>query len=227
MTLSDSPSAESYSAALLCHPATPCAAVHRIDVQVVWSAGASLELRYTAAGDIDRLLVPAQTEARRADKLWQHTCFETFVAGSNAWTAASPAQATASGQRTLAGDAATDGTPAGQGEYYELNFSPSTQWAIYRFSAYREGMTAVQPARPPRITSHCDADGLTLEAHIELESLSGLRDAAGLRLALSAVIEDKEHRLSYWALAHPQGKPDFHHAHGFALRIPNRRSGCG
>jgi len=194
---------------------------------VAWSAGASLELRYTVAGDIAGLLVPAQTAPRRVDKLWQHTCFEAFAASSEAWMPTSPAEPTAGGRRTLAGDAAPNGAPAGQEGYYELNFSPSTQWAIYRFTAYREGMTAVQPTRAPRIALHCDADRLTLEAHIELASLPGVRDAAGLRLALSAVIEDTEHRLSYWALAHPQGKPDFHHADGFALRLANPRSGCG
>jgi hypothetical protein len=40
------------------------------------------------------------------------------------------------------------------------------------------------------------------------------------RLGLSAVIEDTRGSLSYWALAHPPGKPDFHHADGFALELP-------
>jgi len=36
---------------------------------------------------------------------------------------------------------------------------------------------------------------------------------------LSAVIEDISGGTSYWALAHPPGKPDFHHADGFALEF--------
>src|SRR5438045_24619 len=28
----------------------------------------------------------------------------------------------------------------GDGGYYELNFSPSTEWAVYRFDGYRAGM---------------------------------------------------------------------------------------
>jgi hypothetical protein len=39
-------------------------------------------------------------------------------------------------------------------------------------------------------------------------------------LGLSAVIEEMNGRLSYWALAHPPGKPDFHHADCFALELP-------
>jgi len=41
-----------------------------------------------------------------------------------------------------------------------------------------------------------------------------------MRLALSAVIEEERGRLSYWALRHPPGKPDFHHPDAFALALP-------
>ena len=40
---------------------------------------------------------------------------------------------------------------------------------------------------------------------------------ARLRLALSPVIEDGA--LSYWALRHPPGRPDFHHQDAFTLEI--------
>lgn len=178
------------SIALTCHPATPSDAVRRIEVQALWTADAALELRYSVEGDIASLLIPAESTARRADKLWQHTCFEAFVAAME-----------------------TTG-------YHELNFSPSTEWAIYRFTAYREGMTSVDAERPPRISVRRDADRLSLEAVIDLEPLLALQNSPGLRLALSAVVEDERQGLSYWALAHPPGKPDFHHAAGFALTLP-------
>ena len=40
-----------------------------------------------------------------------------------------------------------------------------------------------------------------------------------LRLGLSAVVEDVDGILSYWALRHPSGKPDFHHTDAFALQL--------
>jgi hypothetical protein len=172
---------------LACHPTTACAAIRRIEVQVLRPRNAALELRYTILGDIDALLIPPESPSRRADKLWQHTCFEAFVA-------------------------------VGAG-YYEFNFSPSTQWAIYRFSAYREGVTAVENASP-QIAVRRDAARLTAQAIVDLDVLPGFRDRSDLRLALSAVIEDTQHRMSYWALAHPPGKPDFHHADGFAVKLP-------
>ena len=169
------------------HPTTACSAVRRIQVQLLRPSAAALGLRYTVSGDIDSLLIPAESVPRRADKLWQHTCFEAFIA-----------------------------MEAG---YYEFNFSPSTEWAIYRFSAYREGMTAAEGAAP-RIAVRRDATGLTTEAAVDLDSWPVLRDGSNLRLALSAVIEDTQHRISYWALAHPPGKPDFHHSVGFVLELP-------
>jgi hypothetical protein len=44
-------------------------------------------------------------------------------------------------------------------------------------------------------------------------------------LGLSAIVEDTNGGKSYWALAHPPGKPDFHHADCFTLELsPDRQS---
>ena len=37
----------------------------------------------------------------------------------------------------------------------------------------------------------------------------------------AAVIEEDGGPLSYWALQHPPGNPDFHHPDGFALELRN------
>jgi hypothetical protein len=42
---------------------------------------------------------------------------------------------------------------------------------------------------------------------------------ARLRIGLTAVVEDASGALSYWSLRHPAGRPDFHHADAFALRL--------
>jgi hypothetical protein len=39
-------------------------------------------------------------------------------------------------------------------------------------------------------------------------------------LALAAVLEDRDGRLSYWALEHPSERPDFHHPNSFVLELP-------
>jgi hypothetical protein len=54
---------------------------------------------------------------------------------------------------------------------------------------------------------------------MHLAGLASLRDAPVLHLALAAVIEDHRGQLSYWALEHPVGKPDFHHPDGFTIEL--------
>ena len=197
---SSSPNPVVRTVALTCHPTTPCQDVRSIEVEVRRGGDTTLEFGYRLDGDLARLLIPSESTPRRADGLWQHTCFEAFLASEG-----------------------------GVG-YYEFNFAPSGEWAIYRFSAYREAMTAVEDARPPRISVRREAARLSLEAVIDLASLPALQDTRVLRLALSAVVEDAQLNLSYWALAHPPGKPNFHHADSFTLTLPSslsRRRGRG
>jgi hypothetical protein len=63
------------------------------------------------------------------------------------------------------------------------------------------------------------ADRLELAATVHLAGLPGLRDAGVLRVALAAVVEDYRGQLSYWALEHPPGKPDFHHPDSFSIEL--------
>lgn len=96
------------------------------------------------------------------------------------------------------------------GAYREYNFAPSSQWAAYEFAAYRDGMMPADAAAPGIVTE-ASSDRFTLIAQIEI--------ARATRIALSAVIEETNGRISYWALAHAPGAPDFHHAAAFALDL--------
>jgi hypothetical protein len=167
---------------LILHRDSRCEAVSAIAVDVVRGAADVLGLRYVVTGRIAGLVIPPQTRSERADGLWQHTCFEAFL-----------------------------GDEEGEG-YAELNASPSTQWAGYRFRGYRlDRKEALLP--PPRI--ELDVGDEKLELRVALR----LRSRTARRLGLSAVIEEEGGRLSYWALAHPPGEPDFHHPDCFALEL--------
>lgn len=97
--------------------------------------------------------------------------------------------------------------------YYEYNFSPSARWAAYRFDAYRQGMRDA-PSTDPAIGWRSDATCGQLASSFALPP-----DVTG-PLGLSAIIEDKAGNRSFWALAHPPGAPDFHHAACFAAQLP-------
>jgi len=143
----------------------------------------TLTLRYRLTGAIRDLAIPSPTPPSRTDELWGHTCFEAFL-------------------QPTPGDA-----------YVELNVAPSTEWAAYAFTAYREGMT---PADIPPPTTQTHVTARSLDLTVTLTDLP----PGPCHLALAAVIEAKSGVKSYWALAHPPGKPDFHHTSGFAYDLP-------
>ena len=100
-------------------------------------------------------------------------------------------------------------------EYREFNFSPSGEWAIYTFRGYRDG-GGLENELAPEIVVRTTMDRLELSAVICRDFLP---QGSPLRLGLSAVVEDAEGVLSYWALRHPPGQPDFHHTDSFALQF--------
>lgn len=102
--------------------------------------------------------------------------------------------------------------PAHGAAYQEFNFSPSGEWAAYSFTAHRHGMTPLDVNAAPRIA--CRETAQQLEVVVEFES--ALLAQVNLRAALCAVIKLKKGSVSYWALAHASGKPDFHAEAGFA-----------
>ncbi len=99
--------------------------------------------------------------------------------------------------------------------YAEFNFSPSGNWAAYEFSGYREGMTKIAVRPTPAIAVFDDGDRLTVSVALDRTALP-----QGAQFGLCAVIEEADGTKSYWALAHPPGKPDFHHPTCFAATLP-------
>lgn len=180
--------------ALTRHPSTPAPAVQRIDVELESTSDGDLRLRYFLDGDVAAITLPPHAAPRQADGLWQHTCFEALIAGQ------------------------------GSRAYCEFNFSPSTEWAAYGFSAYRAGMVSLQYSSPPTVSVSVADDRIALEAIIPLEALLALPGDGMLLVSLAAVVEDRDGRLSYWALAHRAEKPDFHSPAGFVLEIERATS---
>ncbi len=100
--------------------------------------------------------------------------------------------------------------------YHEFNFSPSGQWAAYAFDDYR-APRVWHALNPPAFTSVYTEDRLSMEVVISQQDLPDNPFHKTYRLGLSTVLETKDGGLSYWALCHPAGKPDFHHRTGFTL----------
>ncbi|HXW72661.1 MAG TPA: DOMON-like domain-containing protein [Methylocella sp.] len=148
-----------------------------------------LVLSYSVNGEIGDIRIPPAVAAARSDELWRHTCFEAFIRAS-----------------------------LGAG-YYEFNLAPSGQWAAYRFDSYRSGMRVATEISAPRIEVQSSRACYRLQALLEMDQMSSLRIDGAWRIGLAAVIEETSQHKSYWALAHPPGKVDFHHSDSFALEF--------
>jgi hypothetical protein len=105
-------------------------------------------------------------------------------------------------------------TPGGT-SYVELNLSPSERWAAYDFSDYREGITDRPMDREPACTMRLGSSFAIFDAAIPAAGLP----AMPWQLGICAVIEEEGGVISYWAVAHPDGKPDFHHPACFAVTL--------
>ncbi len=137
-----------------------------------------------------QLQLPARAEAARKDGLWQHTCFEAFVAG---------------------GDTAS---------YCEFNFSPSGEWAAYGFSGYRAGMRPLAAEAVAAARWEHGAGFLQLDLDLRPGTYIDRAADLPWHVGLAAVIEERTGVLSYWALHHPMAAPDFHHPQGFTIELP-------
>lgn len=128
---------------LQAHPATPCPAVHRLQVTIGFHALARVwRLHYELHADLAQLKLPPGTGHPGArEGLWRHTCFEAFVGHPEA------------------------------SAYREFNLAPSGDWAIYDFSDERVRMPNRQELSRPRIDCRHGHDALMLDAWLLQDDL--------------------------------------------------------
>ena len=145
------------------------------------------------SGSAAAILQAHSANPQRRDELWRTTCAELFIA--------------------------LDDEPYMGGPYLEFNFSPTGDWAAYRFDATRSGMRphVWQGDEAPRVSLTDSSEGFAMAVLLPLAALR----AGSHPVAYASVIETSE-GLSYWALKHPTDRPDFHHPQSFAalLELP-------
>jgi len=156
---------------------------------LIWREEGSFHLDVRLFGSPLRTHLPITDRLRRTGELWRTTCFEAFL------------------------------RPRGSDSYFELNLSPSGDWAAYRFDDYRSGMRDAQiDCKPdPDIWMQ---DGVRIqEARFDISRELDLDVSVPWDIGLSAVIEEVDGSKSYWALAHGRGPPDFHSPTCFAYHL--------
>lgn len=185
--------------ALVAHRAAPPRAALHVDVAVDLRAGV-LEFAFDVRGDVGAISLPEKSRApARRDRLWEHTCFEAFLA-------------TAEGS-----------------VYLEVNLSPSGDWALWAFDAYRAGMRAAPLERAPDLALDWEpspvekpgrtARELRVTASLPLIEVASHLGGPPARIGLAAVIEESDGYKSYWACRHPADRPDFHRREGWTIAV--------
>jgi hypothetical protein len=201
---------------LIPHPDTPCPEVAGIGVSMACD-GDLIALEWQVDGDIAALAIPAPASPARTDGLWQHLCVELFVrdeegpgyteynfAPSGAW-AAYQFDDYRTGMRELE---MTDAPEIERSESAHALFVKIELMGFY--SPLPTPSLRAERGNPENLPRR----GL-LRRYTPRNDDSQIPRSDHQPIALSAVIETRDGAKSYWALAHPPGKPDFHHADCF------------
>lgn len=101
-------------------------------------------------------------------------------------------------------------------QYWEFNLSPSGDWNVYRFDDYRVGMreeTAFS-SLPFEIETRSHQTSLTIELDLSLIKVS-----QSIEVGMTAVIEQLDRGITYWAIEHCGTEADFHIRDSFALKL--------
>jgi hypothetical protein len=152
-----------HSVDLTCHPSAPTGPIRAIEVHASRTPNAELRMSFRLIGNISRICLPSPSPGKWiGSQLWQHTCFEAFIA-----------------------------LQQGQA-YHEFNFAPSGEWAVYAYCGYRSGRLLTNEEMRPDIVTRSTATQLELDACVRLDRLSDVHVFAPLRVGLSAVIETRD-----------------------------------
>ena len=106
----------------------------------------------------------------------------------------------------------------GQPQYWEFNMSPSGAWNVYRMDAYRRvGFREETSIQRLPFEARREANTFVLNAVVDLSPIFQLDDL--LEVGITAVIQTRHSKETYWALTHPAPQADFHLRESFILAL--------
>ncbi|GAB5459600.1 MAG: DOMON-like domain-containing protein [Henriciella sp.] len=165
----------------------------RIEGFVETIAANELAVTYDMTGDINSVRWPEISKHQFRQGLWKTTCFELFI-----------------------GAHSTE-------RYLEFNFSPSTEWCGLSFKSYRHGQSDIRELAFSKFDVTRSENAFSM--HVQFVAPEPLLDAgkSDYRAALTAVVEETDGRLVYWADAHRSEAPDFHNNKSFERDLTLRK----
>jgi hypothetical protein len=174
---------------------------HPISIKIlgqIWMQRTILCLHYSLVGELEDVIIPSPTrQPSRKHDLWMSTCFEFFL-----------------GIQDLL-------------PYWEFNLSPTGDWNVYRFQAYRQGMQEEPALSKLPFEIQQQPGELMLNLQLNLAPILQLAPSSSsaspfippLELAVTAVLESQQKEVSYWALSHCGTQADFHLRESFEIKL--------
>jgi hypothetical protein len=148
----------------------------------------TLAIHYNLHGNLAEVdILPQADSPIRKDNLWEDTCFEFFLGVKDSE------------------------------RYWEFNLSPSGDWNVYRFDAYRQGIQTEIAFGILPYNIQQGSESLLLSLELDLTPI--IQADQPLDVAISGVVKLQDAEANYWALVHPGGQADFHHRDSFTLEF--------
>lgn len=105
------------------------------------------------------------------------------------------------------------------GKYYEFNFSPSGNWNIFYFESYRSDLKEAIDCPTPLIDVRAHKEKKIHLTYDLFELPNGFFEMGKMKVGITAVLEDNKKSKSFWSLAHPKDKADFHSPIGMTIKL--------
>jgi hypothetical protein len=102
-------------------------------------------------------------------------------------------------------------------QYWEFNLSAAGHWNVYGFAAYRRGLRQEPAIAALPFTVAKEPASLLLTLEVDVSGL--IPPDQPINAAIAAVIQAQDGALTYWALAHPGARPDFHRRDAFTITL--------
>jgi hypothetical protein len=137
----------------------------------------TITLYFELIGTVNEYHFKNPSKQQRADNLWKNTCFELFIANTH------------------------------NNAYWEINISPSTQWNIYHFSDYKEGMKKEKNITQPIIktTQKNNYYSLSFTSTFTQDVLN-----QELQINLAVILLDLDGVRHFYSIFKNSGNVDFH-----------------
>lgn len=135
---------------------------HKLETELVKN-GNSLHLTYTISGEIGEIALPDyQSNNERSWELWEHTCFEMFIAKDD------------------------------REDYLEFNFSPSGNWNAFHLDGIRKGIKEYPGASVSIEAPVVTTEQYTQKVVVNLEDQSFLGDDTAVGVTAITNMKDKK-----------------------------------